>query len=194
MDIYGNDQGNLLVGTAYADTIRGYAGNDTLFGGKGGDTLYGGSDHDQLFGEDGGDVLWGGSGYDILNPGTGYDEMHGGADGDIFQFSAIADTWTILPLWPYSSGTVRIYDRIVDFQDGVDGIDLSGIDANLYAAGNQAFSFIGTAPFSGTPGEVRYYHSAGNTYIELQTGTSVDIEGAIRLDGIHTPDLTWFSL
>ena len=194
MKIEGNNQGNLLVGTAYSDEIYGYAGNDTLFGGKGGDELYGGSDHDQLFGQEGGDVLRGGSGYDTLNPGTGYDVMYGGADGDIFQFSSTNDTKTVLPLYPYSNGSVTIYDRIVDFQDGVDGIDLSQIDANVYASGNQAFNFIGTAAFSGTPGEVRYYQSGGNTYIEMQTGTSVDIEGAIRLDGIHTPNVTWFSL
>src|SRR5215211_4781612 len=87
-----------------------------------------------------------------------------------------------------------MYDRIVDFQDGVDAIDLSQIDSNVYASGNQAFNFIGTAAFSGKPGEVRYYHSGSNTYIEMQTGASVDIEGAIRLDGIHTPNVTWFSL
>jgi serralysin len=70
----------------------------------------------------------------------------------------------------------------------------SGIDADVYASGNQAFTFIGTAAFSGTPGEIRYYHSEGDTYLELQLGTSADIEGVIRLVGVHTPQASWFVL
>ena len=66
-----------------------------------------------------------------------------------------------------------------------DHIDLSRIDADVYAAGNQAFTFIGTAAFSGTPGEVRYYQAGGNTYLQMRTGMSADIEGVIRIDGIH---------
>jgi hypothetical protein len=34
-----------------------------------------------------------------------------------------------------------------------DRIDLSVIDANVYADGNQAFTFIGQAAFMGAPGE-----------------------------------------
>ena len=37
-----------------------------------------------------------------------------------------------------------------------DDIDLSGIDANAKAAGNQAFSFIGDKAFSGKAGELQY--------------------------------------
>ena len=80
-----------------------------------------------------------------------------------------------------------------NFAEG-DRIDLCGIDADVYAAGNQAFTFIGAAAFSGTPGEINYYHSGGNTYIQLQTGTSADVEGVIRLDGIVTPEASWFVL
>ena len=36
-----------------------------------------------------------------------------------------------------------------------DDIDLSGIDANAKAAGNQAFSFIGAKAFSGKAGELQ---------------------------------------
>ena len=50
------------------------------------------------------------------------------------------------------------------------------------------------AAFSGTPGEVRYYHADGNTFIEMQTGTSADVEGVIRLNGIHAPEASWFVL
>jgi serralysin len=66
--------------------------------------------------------------------------------------------------------------------------------ATVLAAGDQAFTFIGTSAFSGTPGELRYYQSSGNTYIEMQTGTAVDVEGVIRLDGNLTPQANWLAL
>ena len=81
-------------------------------------------------------------------------------------------------------------DGLNDYQGRPLGTDFS----NVYAAGNQAFTFIGNAAFSGAPGEVRYYQAGGNTYLQMQTGTSVDIEGVIRLDGIHTPEASWFVL
>ena len=37
-----------------------------------------------------------------------------------------------------------------------DVIDLSGIDANTKAGGNQSFSFIGSKGFSGDAGDLRY--------------------------------------
>lgn len=52
-----------------------------------------------------------------------------------------------------SNSTER--DGIQDFNAG-DLIDLSRIDANLLADGDQAFSFIGSAAFSHTAGELRF--------------------------------------
>jgi hypothetical protein len=87
-------------------------------------------------------------------------------------------------------------DVIMDFNfaEG-DRIDLSGIDANAYDAGNQGFiHFRGTGAFTGTPGEIRYYHAGGDTFIQLQTGTSPDAEAVIRLEGLHNPTAAWFVL
>ena len=92
-----------------------------------------------------------------------------------------------------TSVTAANADVVADFAAG-DRIDVSTIDADVYASGNQAFAFIGSAAFSGTPGEINYYHAAGYTFIQLQTGTSVDVEAVIRLDGILTPQASWFVL
>jgi hypothetical protein len=35
---------------------------------------------------------------------------------------------------------------------------------------------------------------APGTDVEMQIGTSVDVEGIVRLTGIHTPEATWFVL
>ncbi|MDP8994606.1 MAG: hypothetical protein M3N07_06465, partial [Pseudomonadota bacterium] len=40
-------------------------------------------------------------------------------------------------------------DRIFGFEHAIDKIDLARIDADTTAAGNQAFTFIGSAAFSG---------------------------------------------
>ena len=75
-----------------------------------------------------------------------------------------------------------------------DRLDLVGIDADVYAANNQEFRFIGAAAFSGTPGEINYVHHNGETIIQMQTGTSIDVDGMIRIAGIVTPDASWFVL
>ncbi|MGO1079528.1 M10 family metallopeptidase C-terminal domain-containing protein, partial [Inquilinus sp. CA228] len=47
-------------------------------------------------------------------------------------------------------------DRITDFSRAqADRIDLSAIDANTAAAGNQAFGFIGAALYTGIAGQLR---------------------------------------
>ena len=137
----------------------------------------------------------GNGGADIVIGGKGADTMSGGSGGDAFVWATIDSTGT----------SAETADTVSDFNlaEG-DRINLAVIDANVYAAGNQAFSFIGTADFTldaatadpsdVTPGEIRYYHADGDTFIELQTGTSADIEGVIRIAGIVTPEASWFYL
>jgi Ca2+-binding RTX toxin-like protein len=172
----GNSSNNTLVGNASANTLMGYGGNDMLDGGASADVLLGG---------EGDDTMLGGAGVDVLTGGVGRDAMSGGADLDFFIFHDTVETGL-------TEGTA---DAITDFSiaDG-DRINVGAIDADVYADGNQAFTFIGQAAFSGTPGEINYYHAGGNTYIQLQTGMSADVEGVIRLDGIHNPEAGWFIL
>lgn len=130
-----------LTGTGENDTLDGSWGNDRLFGGGGNDMLIGGHGNDMLYGEDGNDTLLGGSGEDtlvggagndILDGGSNNDVLTGGAGRDIFRFSSASDTGT--------SSLSR--DIITDFVHGEDKIDLSQIDANTWAAGDQAFTLL----------------------------------------------------
>jgi Ca2+-binding RTX toxin-like protein len=172
--LWGHEGGNALTGLDGNDFLQGLGGADTVGGGNGSDTLYGG---------DGNDTLNGGNGIDALRGGLNLDTMSGGSGADTFVWEATNETGL----------TAATADRILDFDRAEgDRISLALVDADVYAAGNQAFAFIGTAAFSGTPGELRYYHAGGNTYFEMQTGTAPDVEGVIRLDGIHTPDAGWF--
>jgi Ca2+-binding RTX toxin-like protein len=125
--------GQSLTGNGLANRLTGGGGNDVLDGGAGNDTLAGGN------------------GADLLVGGTGADSLKGGAGADVFRYDAAADSTAAAP------------DLIGDFQVGVDKIDLHPIDANTFAAGDQAFHWIGANAFSGTgaasAGELRVYQS-----------------------------------
>jgi Ca2+-binding RTX toxin-like protein len=73
-----------------------------------GETLTGGAGSDLLSGGGGADRLFGGAGADILYDGTGSDTLYGGAGADVFVLSP--------------DGAV---DTIMDYEPGVDRIDLS---------------------------------------------------------------------
>ena len=139
-DATGNGAANVLTGNVGDNRLGGGTGNDQLFGGAGEDRLFGSAGADVLRGEDGEDMLLGGADQDILV---------GGADNDRFIFRLRTDS------------TVTASDRIADFTRGEDIVDLSAIDARVGGAVNNAFTFIGTAAFSGAAGELRFV--AGTT-------------------------------
>ena len=79
--------------------------------------------------------MYGGAGKDTLLGGAGRDVLNGGgADGfaDTFLYSALTD----------SGVTKATRNLIQQFEDGMDKIDLSGLDANTGAAGDQAFTYL----------------------------------------------------
>ena len=146
------------------ETIRGTKGNDRLFGQEGNDTLFGLDKNDQLDGGKGHDVLWGGNGLDKLIGGAGSDDLHGGAGKDMFIFKSASETTV------KASGRDEIFDFSAKEKDR---IDLSDIDANSKAKGNQHFDFIGTNDFTKTAGELHY----------AKQGHDVIVSGDINGDG-----------
>lgn len=153
-----------LTGSNYADKLYGNAGANLLSGGAGNDILDGGA---------GNDVLDGGAGNDVLYGGAGADDLTGGAGADTFTFKALADTTVAV------SGR----DTIFDFSGtGGDRIDLSAIDANTAASGNQAFTYVGTAAFTGKAGELRYVKAASDTYVYGDVNGDGKADFAIHLD------------
>ncbi len=191
-----------LLGGGGIDTLLGGNGNDLLVGGPGGDSIFGGTgddtvsyaasstgvtvnlaagtglggdaagDHlaavenvigsnhdDRLTGDSGANLLDGGSGNDTLVGGAGSDVLRGGPGSDIFVYNDVSD----------SAPTPALRDVIGYFAHGHDQIDLSAIDAG---SSDGSFTFIGTAGFSHTAGELRYFiNGAGHTIVEASTGT-----------------------
>lgn len=107
----------------------------------------------RIFGGDGNDELTGGQLGDIITGGLGSDSMYGGGGNDRFVFRTTAD----------SNGAVG-RDAIQDFATG-DLIDLTRIDANSNTGGDDAFSFIGSANFSNTAGELRVADQGGGIWL-----------------------------
>ena len=157
--IVGNGAGNLLDGRGGHDAIFGMEGQDVLRGGRGNDRLLGGSGTDTLLGEQGNDRLQGDLGADRLGGGTG---------ADTFVFARASDSRIEAPQ----------RDVIVDFQRGLDRIDLSRIDAHPGRAGNQAFDFTGGAAFDAADrqGDLRLQRFHDGIVV------SVDVDGNGRGD------------
>jgi hypothetical protein len=79
-----------------------------------------------------------------------------------------------------------------DRADPCDRLHLNWVDANPALWGDQPFTFIGAAPFSGTPGEINYVHADGLTYIQLQIDADPGVDAMLRIAGTVTPEASWF--
>jgi Ca2+-binding RTX toxin-like protein len=143
----GDGRDNLLLGLGGDDVLDGSWGNDTLDGGGGADVL------DGSWGDD---TIVGGNGNDILIGGYQKDVATGGAGADVFLFRQ----------WDLTYGSNA--DRITDFTQGEDVIDLSEIDPDWTSWDvDEAFTFIGNAAFTGAVGEVRYIFDGADTRLQF---------------------------
>jgi serralysin len=149
--------GTVTFKSIEAVEIVGSNHDDALTGGSSGDFLDGGGGNDRLKGGGGNDFLDGFVGDDTIIGDGGGDQLFGGAGNDRFVYHSLDDS---------RGGSV---DNIRDLESG-DIIDLSDIDANQNAAGNQAFTFIGDAAFSNGAGELR--------------ATATVVQGDVNGDGI----------
>jgi Ca2+-binding RTX toxin-like protein len=99
----------------------------------------------------------GGSGADIIVANEWVNELTGGAGADVFRFHQ-----------------VNAGDRITDFGNGADTLDLSAIDARRSTAADEAFILV--AAFGKKEGELLLaYDSAAN---------ATRVQGDVNGDGI----------
>ncbi|MEY8828226.1 M10 family metallopeptidase C-terminal domain-containing protein [Sedimentitalea sp. XS_ASV28] len=112
----------------------------------------------------------GGAGDDLISGGRGSDLLFGGAGSDVFQFRS-AD----------ASERGALADRIKDFQQGEDRIDLSSVADEI--------DFIGSGAFSGAGNAELRFVAAGNGTARVLV--DVDGDGTIdmRINLSNTPDL-----
>jgi Ca2+-binding RTX toxin-like protein len=159
--INGNYAANTLQGLDGADTLNGNGGNDILEGGVGIDKLYGGAQDDTLYGGDENDTLYGEDHNDTLYGGAGSDKLYGGTGRDHFAFTD-EDVGLLL----------MQHDTILDFDvTQGDRIDLSGIDADSAAGGDQAFTLV--TAFSNVAGQAKLFYRTATD----QTQILLDVNG-----------------
>jgi Ca2+-binding RTX toxin-like protein len=156
-----NTAGDNLTGDAFNNRFDGYGGADTLIGVGGSDTLNGGDGDDEISG------------------GALLDFLAGNAGADDFNYAAASDSG------PTSGGR----DRILDFQAGLDDIDVSAIDADTSTGADDAFTaFIGAAAFTAA-GQIRAFQSGANTVIEFNTTGVSGAEMQIQLNNFTAATL-----
>jgi VCBS repeat-containing protein len=146
------------IGSSNDDTFIGNSSSNYFYGGDGGDILSGAGGKDTLDGQ---------GGNDTISAGTSRDSLFGGAGRDTFNFDATNESGT--------SSTSR--DLIADFVSATmsasdfDVLDLFDIDARSSVAGNDAFTFIGTAAFT-ADGQIRVVQSGADTIVQINTSGS----------------------
>jgi len=146
-------------GAGLADIIMGSAAVNSLDGGGGDDELWG-------FG--GNDYLSGGGEDDYLVGGAGADSLSGDTGADRFVFKALSD-----------SGITRsTRDIIQDFEDGIDKIDLSAMDANTKTSAIDDFTLL-----HGSGTSFNFLPGGGQQLKILETATGYRILGEVNGDG-----------
>jgi hypothetical protein len=162
---------------------RGGAGGDTIFGSGLANVLDGGANNDNLFGFGQNDTLVGGAGMDMLFGGAGMDMLIGGTEADRFFYEAASDTGL----------TAATRDVIMDFQDGIDSIDLRNIDTiPNNGIANDPFDFMGVdvAFQNGLSGQLRAITVGDGWIIEGDIDGNGAAEFSIKVfDPTHT--ITW---
>lgn len=210
----GNSSNNVITGSINSDTLNGSGGNDTMTGGQGNDVyvissdldvvveaeaggidriirgngdlslfnyvnienatlsglrdldLTGNNARNRLFGNEGDNVIFGAQGADVL---------YGRGGADVFLFKNIQES------------NISNQDRIMDFVQDVDLIDLHFIDAKTTINRNNSFIFIDTNEFGAnggaSAGELRYEYRGGFTIVEGDINGDGIVDLSIALNG-----------
>jgi hypothetical protein len=176
------DGGDLVTAGTGVDHVRSLIGwtldtdeeNLTLLGGA---TINGNGNTgaNVIFGNDGANVLSGLGGNDTVNGGFGNDTLIGGFGKDLNTGSGGLDHIKFNALGE-SGVTFATRDAINTFAHG-DKIDLSAIDANTNAAGNQAFTFSASQTLTGLSGLLIAQQVATNSFLVL-----ADVNGDANAD------------
>jgi Ca2+-binding RTX toxin-like protein len=150
-------------------------GIERVLGSRYGDQMTGDGGFNALYGVDGNDTIVGGSGNDAIQGGDGADRLTGGIGADTFSYNQLDESPT---------GAVT-RDIITDFTARLDRINLSIIDAQATAAGNQAFTFA-TTRTAGVEGQVVATQSPSYAIVSIYVDGDNLADMQIQLTGTIT--------
>jgi len=135
-----------------------------------------------LIGNEFDNFVTGNAGVNIIVGGLGFDTLRGEGAGDVFLWSTVAESNPSHP------------DVVVDFNRAEgDVLHFTTMDADDTVAGDQNFTFIGTAAFT-APGQINWFTNGTDTFIQLNTNADLAADSVIQVSGVQTVDAGWFSL
>jgi serralysin len=157
-----------IIGTTLADRLYGNSGANSLRGDSGNDVLDGRIGNDSLVGDEGADLMLGGLGADLFAC------LEITKARDTIRYYSVAE----------SGVTAAAWDTLDNFDSSAlatsDVVDLLRIDANVAVAGDQNFTWRGTAAaFSLPGGEVRLKIVGPDTYICIDNDADAATEMVI---------------
>ncbi len=122
---------------------------------------------------------------DVFLLGGGLDSVVAKAGLDVFRFLPTA-------IGPAASNatTLQDFSRVAG-----EVMDLTAIDAIASTLADDAFSFIGSATFNGTPGQLRWQDQGGGTLLiqgNINNDTVADLTILVKAAG--PVDASWFTL
>jgi Ca2+-binding RTX toxin-like protein len=172
---------DILLGGLGSDRLSGSSGDDDLIGGDGNDSMGGGNESDYLEGNAGADAMNGGSGRDFLYGGSGNDSLRGGSGTDDLSGGSGADRF-VFDDGEFGGMSRSTADYIGDFSRSEgDRIDLRPVDA-VAGGTDDAFTFIGNQNFTGVAGQLRYFISSGDTFVQGDTNGDGQADFLIYLE------------
>ena len=159
-----------LVNTL-AGQKTGGAGTDRIYDISGIENLTGTSFNDILSGSTIGNLIHGSEGNDLISGLAGSDVLFGDAGLDVIDCGADTDADRAAYAQPSDSQIGANRDQITSFSTDTDLIELSLMDANVNAGGDQAFAFSNTT-------------SQANSVWYIVSGTDVVVQGDVNGDAV----------
>jgi Ca2+-binding RTX toxin-like protein len=114
----------------------------------------------------------GGSGNDQIYANQAANQLTGNGGADTFRWASASDG--------------ALADTIADFLRGTDKINLSGVDAVAGTSENEGFTFIDTAAFTNTAGQLRYEVIGGHANVFADTDGNGVADMQIVVNNITT--------
>ncbi len=170
----GGGRADMVNGGSGDDIINGNGGDDIIRDGSGDDQIDGGNGDDLLFGSEGVDSLFGRAGNDILT-GAGGDSISGGSDDDILVAWTTGEAGDVTAFGGSGADTFALFDSegagldvgllIIDFTQGEDSIDLSGLRSGDGSALTFADLAITPDGFGGVDIDLSGFTTAGGAAV-----------------------------
>ncbi|MGA7485676.1 MAG: calcium-binding protein [Xanthobacteraceae bacterium] len=120
--------------------------------------------------------LTGNDAVNVIAGGLGIDTLRGNGGGDAFIWSSVGEIGLSSP------------DVVADYSTAQgDVLHFTNVDADETVAGDQNFTFIGTAAFT-APGQINWFTNGTDTFIQLNTNADPAADAVVQLSGVLSGD------